>query len=381
MTYAFKLRQRCFATVTGAVLLGLFSGTGAAVVANPDTGKAAGPVVVRQGDELIVPANSPLRTRLVVSSVNELAFPHVLTLPGVVEADPSRIVNILPPLTGRLTELRVNLGDTVAQGQVLAIIHSPDLDQAYSDMDKARDLLDLTGKALARARGVHDAGANAVKELEQVSSNYEQALAEYRRAEARLNTLVGSSDDINARVLSINAPVSGTITALNSGVGSYVNDLTATLMTVSNLDNVWVTANVPEDLLALVAKGQSVDVDLAAYPGQKFHGTISFLGALLEPDTHRNKARIAFANPDSKLKPNMYATVSIEAPQSRQVVVPLSALLMNNDSTTVFVEVAPWTFVRRVVELGYEDGDNVRILSGLAAGDRVVMRGGVLLND
>jgi cobalt-zinc-cadmium efflux system membrane fusion protein len=62
-------------------------------------------------------------------------------------------------------------------------------------------------------------------------------------------------------------------------------------------------------------------------------------------------------------------------------VAPPSALLMNNDSTTVFVEVAPWTFVRRTVELGHEDEDSVRIVSGLAAGDRIVVRGGVLLND
>lgn len=310
-----------------------------------------------------------------------MASPHLLALPGIVEANPSYTVNILPPLTGRLTELKVNLGDAVKQGQVLAIIDSPDLDQAYSDVDKARDALDLAGKALNRARNVHEAGANAIKDLEQINSAYVQAVAEAKRAEARLKILVGNSGDINDRVLSIIAPTSGTITALNYGIGSYINDTNASIMTISNLDTVWVAASVPENLLASVAKGQEVEVDLSAFPGHKFHGTISFISALLEPDTHRNKARIAMANPEGKLKPNMYATVSIAVPQSNQIMVPLSALLMNNDSITVFVEVAPWILVRRVVELGNEDGDNVRILSGLTAGDRVVIRGGVLLND
>jgi len=175
--------------------------------------------------------------------------------------------------------------------------------------------------------------------------------------------------------------MSGTVTALNYGIGSFINDPTATLLTISNLDTVWVTANVPEDLLGLISKGLPVEVELPAYPGQKLRGTISFVSALLEPDTHRNKTRIAFANPDGKLKPNMYATVSVAVPQASQVAVPPSALLMNNDSTTVFVEVAPWTFVRRAVELGREDDDYVRIVSGLHAGDRIVVRGGVLLND
>jgi len=369
------------ATLLCAIGIGYLGGFGTAIAANPNATDAAGPAMVRQGDKLTIPANSPLRARVVVSPVSMSTSAHSLSLPGIVEADPARTVNILPPLTGRLIELMVKLGDEVKQGQLLAIVSSPDLDQAYSDVDKARDALDLAHKALDRARGVHDAGANAVKDFEQANSNYEQALAESKRAEARLLTLDGNSRTSKSRALSINAPVSGAVTALNYGTGSFINDATTTLMTISNLDNVWVTANVPEDLLGSVSKGQAAEVDLSAYPGQKLRGTVSFVSAVLEPDTHRNKTRITFANADGKLKPNMYANVSIAIPQANQIVVPTSALLMNNDSTTVFVEVTPWTFVRRAVELGHEDDDSVRILSGLAAGDRVVVRGGVLLND
>jgi cobalt-zinc-cadmium efflux system membrane fusion protein len=380
-----RKKQRVIAVAAAAVVCASFAAvaihTGIASAADQKASEAPGPDLVRQGDKLTVPANSPLRKRLAVSAVGASDSAHALNLPGTVEADPARTVNLMPPLTGRLTELKVKLGDTVKQGQLLAVIHSPDLDQAYSDVDKARDALDLARKALDRARSVHDAGANAVKDFEQANSNYEQALAEAKRAEARLLTLDENSRSGKARVLSITAPVSGTITALNYGIGSFINDATAALLTISNLDTVWVTANVPEDLLGSIAKGMAAEVELPAYPGQKFHGTVSFVSALLEPDTHRNKTRIAFANADGKLKPNMYANVSLAVPQSKQVVVPTSALLMNNESITVFVEVAPWTFVRRVVELGHEDEDSVRILSGLVSGDRVVVRGGVLLND
>ncbi|MDR3480194.1 MAG: efflux RND transporter periplasmic adaptor subunit [Burkholderiaceae bacterium] len=353
-------------------------GSGTAIAANP-TAADPGPAMVRQGDKLTVPANSPLRARLAVSAVGASATPHAISLPGIVEADPARTVNLLPPLTGRLTELKVKLGDVVKQGQLLAVVHAPDLDQAWSDVDKARDALALARKALERARGVHEAGANAVKDFEQATSNVEQALAESKRAEARLDTLQDGNN--KSRVLNIRAPVSGAITALNYGAGSFINDATVALMTIANLDTVWVTANVPEDLLGAISKGQAAEVELPAYPGQKLHGTVAFVSAMLEADTHRNKTRIAFANPDGKLIPNMYATVGIAVPQSKQVVVPPSALLMNNDSTTVLVEVAPWTFVRRTVELGHEDDDSVRIVSGLAAGERIVVRGGVLLND
>ena len=99
---------------------------------------------------------------------------------------------------------------------------------------------------------MHDAGANAVKDFEQSNSAYVQAASEARRAEARLATLgMGSK----SHSLALRAPVSGTVTALNSGQGAYLNDTSATLMTIANLDSVWVTANVPEDLAGAIARG------------------------------------------------------------------------------------------------------------------------------
>ncbi|MBV8665512.1 MAG: efflux RND transporter periplasmic adaptor subunit [Burkholderiaceae bacterium] len=378
-----SLQRRRYTIAIGAVLI-CAAAAGVALKSRPAKAadsQPAGPAMVRQGDKITVPANSPLRARLAVQAVGAAGGAHALLLPGVVEADPARTVNILPPLTGRLAELKVALGDVVAQGQLLAVMHSPDLDQAWSDVEKARDALDLARKALERAKGVHEAGANAVKDYEQANSNYEQALAEDKRAQTRLNTLNGGK----SKLLDITAPVSGTVVALNNGVGSYINDPTAAIMTIANLDHVWVTANVPEDQVAVIAKGQKADVELAAYPGQVFHGTVSFVSAVLEPDTHRNKTRIAFSNTDGKMKPNMYANVSFAIAQGGELAVPSSALLMNNDSTTVFVETAPWTFERRTVELGQEDGPEgrttVRILSGLKTGERVIVRGGVLLND
>lgn len=341
--------------------------------------EAAGPAMVKKDGKIVIPTNSPLRTRVVVAPVSNLAAPHTISLPGVVEADPARTVNILPPLTGRLIELKAGLGDTVKAGQLLAVISSPDLDQAWSDVEKARDALELAKKALDRARDVHDAGANAVKDYEQAQSNFAQAQSEDKRAEARLATLgMGSA---KSRTLALTSPVAGTVTALNNGLGSYLNDTTATLMTIANLDNVWVTANVPEDLAGAISRGQAAEVELPAFPGKKWQGKVSFVSAVLEADTHRNKTRISFANTDGRLKPNMYATVDIAVPQSGAVTVPTSALLMNNDSVTVFVETAPWTFERKSVELGREDGETVRIVSGLSGTERVVVRGGVLLND
>jgi cobalt-zinc-cadmium efflux system membrane fusion protein len=258
---------------------------------------------------------------------------------------------------------------------------SGDFAQAHADSEKARDALDLAQKSLARARAVKAVGGNATKDLESAQSGYNQALAEFDRAQTRLAAVGGAQGAAPQKPMQIVAPTSGYITTLSVSPGAYVNDATATMMTVSNLDSVWITANVPESDVGLVAKGEQVNAVLAAYPGQVFRGTVAFVSPVLQADTRRDLVRAVFANADGKLKPNMYANASIDVPQPAQVFVPESALLMNNDNISVFIEVSPWTFERRTVDLSYDDNGDTRVLKGLKAGDRVVLRGGVLLND
>jgi cobalt-zinc-cadmium efflux system membrane fusion protein len=142
-----------------------------------------------------------------------------------------------------------------------------------------------------------------------------------------------------------------------------------------------VTALVPEKDIAAVARNQNAEVRLEAYPGRVWQGKVLFVSDVIEADSRRDKLRIAFQNPDYALKPNMFATVALLGGPRSRVVVPTSALLMNNDRTTVFVATAPWTFERRTVQLQLEEGPTVALESGVAAGEQVVVQGGILLND
>jgi cobalt-zinc-cadmium efflux system membrane fusion protein len=336
---------------------------------------------VEKNGRIKVPEGSPLRKELAVQPVESRQAPHAMVFPANVEADPAHTANVLPPFTGKLMELKVGLGDHVTKGQLLAVMDSGDFAQAHADAEKARDALDLAKKSLDRARAVKAAGGNATKDLESAQSGYNQALAEFNGAQTRLAAVGGAQAGATQRLMQIVAPTSGYVTALSASPGAYVNDVTAAMMTVSNLDSVWITANVPESDVGMVAKGEKMDAMLAAYPGQLFHGTVAFVNPVLQADTRRDLVRAMFANADGKLKPNMYANASIDVPQPAQVFVPESALLMNNDNISVFIEVSPWTFERRTVDLSYDDNGDTRVLKGLKAGDRVVVRGGVLLND
>jgi len=328
---------------------------------------------------LSVPAGSPLRSHLAVQTVGAADRTAVLALPAAVEADPARVANILAPLTGRVIALKVALGEHVRRGQVLAVLASGDFAQATSDEEKARDALDLAKKALDRARGVQAAGGSAAKDLEAAQSAYNQAEAELTRARTRVLSLNGTA--ASAHELTLRAPQDGVVTTLAIASGAVVSDPTATLMTVTNLDRVFVTANVPEDEIGKISLGMAADAVLTADPSRPVHGSVSEIDAVVQPDTRRQKVRIALPNPGRRLMPNMYATVRFAVPSSAGVYVPQSALLMNNDSTSVLVEVRPWVFQRRAVRIGDETDVAARVLNGLQAGDRIVVRGGVLLND
>src|SRR6516162_1532369 len=346
------------------------------------TGAQDVPQLVRDGPRLVIPDGSPLRAKLTVAAVGEKEIKRSLVLPAVVEADPARIVRVLPPLAGRVTQLKVQLGEQVEQGQPLVVLDSPDLGTAYADYERAKANLVLATKNRDRLRDLVRTSAVAVRELQQAETDATNAEVERQRAEARLKQIgVDPEAPTRLRTVTISAPVSGSIIDLTVAPGAYWNDATAALMTVADLSTIWVTANLPEKDTALVAKGQPVEIVFSAYPGEVFKGEVLFVSNVLDLDTRRTKVRINLENLEARFKPGMFANVTFFAPKQTIPMIPTTALFLKDDASQVFVEVAPWTFEARRVDVGFQQGDEAAIRNGLSAGDRVVTRGGVLLND
>jgi membrane fusion protein, heavy metal efflux system len=340
------------------------------------------PQFVREGVRIIVPDGSPLRTKLTIETVSQKEVQRNLMLPAVVEADPARLVKVLPPVAGRITQLKVQLGEEVVKGQPLLVLDSADLDTAYADYERGKANSALAIKSRDRLRELVRTSAVAVKELQQAETDLLNADVEKQRAESRLRQIgVDPEVSTKSRAVTIVAPVSGSIIDLNVAPGAYWNDATAALMTVADLSTIWVTANVPEKDTALVAKGQTVDITFAAYPGEVFKSQVLFVSNVLDPDTRRTKVRISLDNPDTRFKPGMFANVTFFPPKQMVPIVSTTALVLREEKNQVFVEVAPWTFEARPVDVGFQQGGEVAIRHGLAAGDRIVVRGGVLIND
>jgi cobalt-zinc-cadmium efflux system membrane fusion protein len=348
---------------------------------SPVVTKAVRPLV-RAGDTVTLPEGSPLRSELTIAAVTAKDSKRDLVLPAVVETDPARLIKVAPPLAGRVAQLKVGLGERVEAGQPLVVIDSPDLGTAYSDYDRAKVLLSLAGKTRDRLRELQKIGGAAMKDLQQAETDYVTAEVELQRATALLKQ-IGVEPDAGdkTRTVTVVAPMAGSITDLGVAPGEYWNDPTAAMMMVADLKTVWVTASVPEKDTALVAKGQSVAVVFAAYPGEVFTGNVLFVSDVLDPTTRRTKVTIAFDNPGTRLRPGMFASVTFYAPVQRVPVVPTSALVLKDDATQIFVETAPWTFEAHDVDIGFQQGSEAALTRGVKVGDRIVVRGGALLGD
>jgi cobalt-zinc-cadmium efflux system membrane fusion protein len=214
--------------------------------------------------------------------------------------------------------------------------------------------------------------------VEQAETEFSVAKSGLEQASMRLR-LLGIDQGSLGKPLPVRSPISGRVTELHVAPGEYRNDPNAVLLVVADLSTIWVTADVQEKDIRRVHKGDEASSTFPAYPGEVFRGNVLSVGDLLDPDTRTIQVRIAFDNPEGRLKPGMFATVTFTSSPVNEVVVPTKALVLIGDKSFVFAETAPWQFVRRVVEPGEQQGNMTVITSGLKDGERVVVQDAVLL--
>lgn len=329
---------------------------------------------------LVIPENSPLRHLIVVEPVLLQLIATPFTLPAIVEADPANLVKILPPLSGRIISINKRLGESVNVGDILLTLDSPDLAQARADLERAISALKLAEGNLARQKKLNAANIGARRDLQQANHDYSQAISELQRAQTRLKGLRVENSDSNNSILIVRSPIAGNVVELNGAVGGYWNDLNASIMTVANLSTVFVTASAQEKDLQHLFVGQNVDIVLDAYP-QHLRSKVNYISALLNPETRTVSVRMLLDNKEDLYKPNMFARAIFLSQPHQGIVLPLTTIIQNGFDSIVFVETAPWQFEPRILKLGAQIGNKVEVLSGLKANERVVVKGGIILND
>ncbi len=310
---------------------------------------------------------------------------------GKVAFDDTHVTHVFSPVAGRVTSIVAQLGQHVHQGDPLAIIESPDIGIASSDVGKSTADLIAAEHDFKRQKELFAAHAASQKDYEQAEDAYRKAKAELDRANQKMRLLRGGSVDGVTQTFTVRASIDGEVVtrAVNPGMevqGQYAGGNTTELFTIGNLDQVWVVADVFEMDVARVKVGSPAAVHIVSYPERVFTGTVDWVSGVMDPTTRTAKVRCRFDNADRALKPEMYATVQITVDERHVLAIPRSSLLRLGDQTVVFVEKgqAPdgrMTYERVPVTVEDESADSnwLPVTRGLETGTRIVTSGAILL--
>lgn len=314
---------------------------------------------------------------VVAEELKAQSLPSKVTLNAVISANQDRMARLSPRVPARITAVNVNAGDSVRQGQVLALLDSLELGEAQAAWHQAQSGELLARTDFERAQSLHKDEVIAEKDFLRARSEYEKAKAQARAAGERLQLLGVMPSSTGARGAStfpLTAPFAGVVVEKKAVLGEMTQP-DKSVFTIVDLSTVWAEASLFEKDLARVRVGASATVTVPAYPGVEFKGKVTHIASMLDKDTRTIPVRITLSNMDSRLKPEMFGTASIEGTTAADVLsLPESAVVLLNGEHTVFID-QDGDYEARHVQLGARLGGNVIIANGVKAGDWVVRKG------
>jgi membrane fusion protein, heavy metal efflux system len=343
--------------------------------------------------------------QLQVVKVESRAFRTQRSAIGQIGYNEDASTIVLTPFSGRVTRLIAKLGDQVKKGDPMLEIDSPeqlvpqnDFIAAQAAKRKASSQHNLAVIAEKRVRDLHEGKAAPSKDLQQAEAQlagaehdlrsadttFEAARVRLRilgRTEAEISKL--EQDGMLNRVTTITAPIGGTVVARKVGPGQYVKaDSNEALYTIADLSTMWLKAQIFEQDIAQVRVGQEIEARVSAVPNRVFKARIDTINSASDLATRRVVVRSEIENPDGVLKSEMFGTfkISIDEP-TRSPAVPTDAVIREGDTATIWIETEPLLFKRRPVEIGIQQDGLTQIRSGLDAGEKVLARGAIFVDN
>jgi cobalt-zinc-cadmium efflux system membrane fusion protein len=343
--------------------------------------------------------------QLQIVKVENYAFRAQRSAIGQIGYNEDASTSVLTPFSGRVTRLIAKPGDQVKRGDPLLEIDSPeqlipqnDFIAAQAAKRKAGSQHNLAQIVEKRVRDLHEGKAAPSKDLQAAEAQLASAENDVRSADTTLEAararlrIVGRTEAEIAqleqtgalnRVTTITAPIDGTVVSRKVGPGQHVKaDSGDALYVIADLSTMWLKAQIFEQDIAQVRIGQEIEAKVSAVPNRVFKARINAINSASDLTTRRVIVRAEIENADSLLKAEMFAMfrISIEEAVAAPAV-PTDAVIREGDIATVWVETEPMLFRRRVVDIGTQQDGLTQIRKGLGAGESVVARGAIFVDN
>jgi len=339
-------------------------------------------------DPNLVMANEALLAQIKISVVSQGDVSDILRVAGQIDFDEQALTRIGASVTGRVTQINAQLGNEVKKGDTLALINSSELSNSQLAYLKARSEKEFHRRTVQRAKTLFEADVISAAELQRRESEYEVASAQTRAAQDQLRVLgvnlkameeLATTGAIDS-VASVMATIKGVVVERKVTTGQVVQPADV-LFTVADLSRVWAVAQVPEQQVAQVKVGQSVRIEVPALENEKLIGKLIYVGQTVNPESRTVLVRTELDNTSGRLKPSMLASMLIESTPTKRVVVPITAIVREQDADYVFIEEKPGSFRLKPVRLSSEHNGQRVVLDGLSQGMRIVSDGAFHLNN
>jgi membrane fusion protein, heavy metal efflux system len=337
----------------------------------------------RHADNIAQVSEEMLRDLRITTSTVELhRGGEASSLLGELGVNLNAYAEVSAPLAARVVSLQAVEGQSVRVGAPLATLESGELAKARGDLATAEARRDLAQRTLDRKRGLNDEKIVPTREVQEAESETIAAEAQVRASRASLQTL-GASDQASAgtspATLVLRSPVGGVVLERTLALGQTADPSTP-LFRIGDLSTLWLTVHAFERDAVRLATGAPARIQFAALPDRAFQGTIALIGQAVDADSRTVAVRIDLPNRDRLLRPGMTATAWLPVgDQGTLLAVPAAAVQRVRDRWCVFIPKDSRTFEIRPVGRGRDLGGEVELLSGVRAGEPIVVDGAFLL--
>jgi len=345
---------------------------------------APSPDPVVEKDIIIFPAGSSQLESVRSQQIDMQAVPSI-RLNGRLTWNEDNTVRVFTPFAGRVERILVQPGQTVVQGQALAVIASPDFGQAQAEARRAESDHSLAEKNLARMRELEQHGVAARKDLQAAESEAARSRAEYDRARARLKLYGNGRNEVD-QAYTLSSPIAGTVVERNINPGQELlpDQMVANsppLFVVTNPATLWAIFDASERDLVMLRVGKSIQVSTPAYRDERYLAKVEAIADFLDPATRTLKIRTRLDNTSRKLKAEMFVTADVASDGDQELLVPTRAVYFQGERHFLFIDIGEGRYQRRQVRIGDVRGEQIEILSGLQERESVVVEGSLMLQQ
>jgi len=308
---------------------------------------------------------------------------------GTVDWDADHTTQAITQVSGPISRILVDTGAVVAAGDPLLYVSSPDVANALSAYKKARNRQELAERTVRRIKDLVDHGAAAVKDLESAQADFNDAGTDVQNTLQALKIFGVTKQQLEegerqgvpiSSELAVHAPIRGVVVQKLVSPGQLIQAGATICFVLSDVTSVWVQGHIFDRDLPSVHLGDGVEQTNPSF-AQSFHGTVSYIGAMVDPATRTTPVRIVTRNSGSLLKKDMFVNAVIHTRTQKNIlIVPVSAILRNEQNEPfVYVQVERNQFAQRLVTTGAQQDDQIEILNGLKEGENVVSQGSIFL--